>query len=110
MEDIEIVGASLFILVTFAMAVLYYVQLWRFAAVLKRDHCELWKVARRTASQRESNLVIASGILLSQDLSNLSVDAARSSRAARRFLYLALAFFSVLLVAGLWIAVTKKAA
>ena len=107
MEDIETVGASLFILATFAMAVLYYVQLWRFAAVLKRDHGELWVVARRTASQRESNLAIASGILLSQDFSTLSVDAARSGRAAKRFLYLGLGCFFVLLAVGLWVSVAK---
>ena len=107
MEDLEGIGASLLVLATFFMAVLYYVYLWRFAAVLKREHSQLWEDSRKISLRGESDFAIAYRILQSRDLSNFSADAARSGRAAKRFLYLGLGCFFVLLAVGLWVSVAK---
>ena len=42
MENAEAFGFIFLIIATFATAILYFVQLYRFAAVLKRDHSQLW--------------------------------------------------------------------
>ncbi|MBD8871831.1 hypothetical protein [Rhodanobacter sp. DHB23] len=111
MNIIDIVFAAM-VPIAFAVAIWYYVSLFKLSRILARDNPQVLSRAREKRLMRTSNLraayLVLSGTKDSAfDGCKLSSRALEARTQASRLLYISVCVFMVLLAAGLTVSVTK---